>query len=186
MQLKINNKFTRTYDHGIAQQGGKQSQMHDGKTWRKTATYLQMQHKSIVHFSVTASAKVIAQQSLALVLHDSVDKNSDLIHAHEPIFLTWFKKLHQVQKWTKLSIVLHVSDLKLFFTVTLHSGIYVQLTLNNIAQTDYKTSSVVSYLTPFWATVCKMVRPLLSDRCLSVCLSSVCDVGVLWPNSWVD
>jgi len=34
----------------------------------------------------------------------------------------------------------------------------------------------------FWATVCKTVRPVLSDRC-PVCLSSpVCDVGVLWPN----
>jgi len=34
----------------------------------------------------------------------------------------------------------------------------------------------------FWATVCKTVRPVLSDRC-PVCLSyPVCDVGVLWPN----
>jgi len=34
------------------------------------------------------------------------------------------------------------------------------------------------------ATVCKTVRPMLSNRCqsaLSVCLS-VCEVGVLWPN----
>jgi len=43
----------------------------------------------------------------------------------------------------------------------------------------------------FWATVCKTVRPMLSDRCLSVCLSvclvlSVCDVGVLWQNGWTD
>jgi len=32
----------------------------------------------------------------------------------------------------------------------------------------------------FWATVC--IGPL------SVCLSvqSVCDVGVLWPNGWMD
>ena len=36
----------------------------------------------------------------------------------------------------------------------------------------------------FWATVCKTVRPMLSDRCLS-CLS-VYDVGVLWPNGWLD
>jgi len=41
----------------------------------------------------------------------------------------------------------------------------------------------------FWATVCKTVRTMLSDRCLSVCLyclsvlsCPVCDVGVLWPN----
>ena len=42
----------------------------------------------------------------------------------------------------------------------------------------------------FWATVCKTVRPMLSDRCLSctsVCLSCpVCDVGVFWPNGWTD
>jgi len=46
----------------------------------------------------------------------------------------------------------------------------------------------------FGATVCKTVRPMLSDRCpvcsvclpcLSVCLS-VCDVGVLWPNGGTD
>jgi len=36
----------------------------------------------------------------------------------------------------------------------------------------------------FWATVCKTVRPMLSDPCLS-CLS-VCNVGVLWPNAWMD
>jgi len=37
----------------------------------------------------------------------------------------------------------------------------------------------------FWATVCKTVRPMLSDRC-PVCLSvlSVCNVGALWPNGW--
>ena len=39
----------------------------------------------------------------------------------------------------------------------------------------------------FWATVCKTVHPMLSDRCLSVCLSCpVCDVGALWPNGWMD
>ena len=39
----------------------------------------------------------------------------------------------------------------------------------------------------FSATVCKTVRPMLSDRCLSVlsCLS-VCDVRALWPNGWTD
>jgi len=37
-----------------------------------------------------------------------------------------------------------------------------------------------------WTTVCKTVRPMLSDRCFS-CLSvlSVCDVGALWPNGWM-
>ena len=46
----------------------------------------------------------------------------------------------------------------------------------------------------FWATVCKTVRPMPSDRCLSspvlaVCLSvcvSVCNVRALWPNGWMD
>jgi len=40
----------------------------------------------------------------------------------------------------------------------------------------------------FWATICKTFRPVLSDRCLS-CLSvslSVCNIGVLWPNGWMD
>ena len=48
------------------------------------------------------------------------------------------------------------------------------------------------HLPPFWATVCRLVRPIamLSDRCLS-CLScrsflSVCDVGVLWQTvGWI-
>jgi len=35
----------------------------------------------------------------------------------------------------------------------------------------------------FWATVCKTVRPMLSNRCLTVC--PVCDIGTLWPNGWV-
>jgi len=35
-----------------------------------------------------------------------------------------------------------------------------------------------------WATVCKTVRPMLPDRCLSVL--SVGNVGVLWPNGWTD
>jgi len=38
-----------------------------------------------------------------------------------------------------------------------------------------------------WLTVSKTVRRMLSDRCLS-CLSvcPVCDVGVFWPNGWMD
>ena len=42
---------------------------------------------------------------------------------------------------------------------------------------SYKSYPVYS------ATVCKTVRPMLSDRC-PVC--PVCDVGVLWPNGWSD
>ena len=42
----------------------------------------------------------------------------------------------------------------------------------------------------YWATVCKTVRPMLSDCLivLSVCLSvcPVCDVCALWPNGWTD
>ena len=48
----------------------------------------------------------------------------------------------------------------------------------------------------FWTTVCKTIRPMLSDRCvvyscpvcLSVCLSvcHVCNVGVLCPNGWTN
>jgi len=39
----------------------------------------------------------------------------------------------------------------------------------------------------FWATVCKTVRPMPSDRCLS-CPICLCDrdVGVLWPKGWMD
>jgi len=31
-----------------------------------------------------------------------------------------------------------------------------------------------------WTTVCKTLRPMQSDRCLSC--PAVCNVGVLWPN----
>ena len=47
-------------------------------------------------------------------------------------------------------------------------------------------------LSHFWATVCKTVCPMLSDRCPSVCpvcglsVCPVCNVGVLWPNGWTD
>jgi len=37
----------------------------------------------------------------------------------------------------------------------------------------------------FWTTVCKTVRPMLSDRCLSVLsVLSVCDVGVNQDETW--
>jgi len=38
----------------------------------------------------------------------------------------------------------------------------------------------------FWATVCKTVRPMLSDRCPVCPVLSLCNVGVLWSNSWMD
>ena len=37
----------------------------------------------------------------------------------------------------------------------------------------------------FLSLVCKMVRPMLSDVVLSVCLF-VSDVGALLPNGWMD
>ena len=37
-----------------------------------------------------------------------------------------------------------------------------------------------------WATVCKKVRPMLSDRCQSCPVCPVCDVDILWPNDWMD
>jgi len=39
---------------------------------------------------------------------------------------------------------------------------------------------IAIYRRPFGRTF----RPILSDRCLSVC--PVCNVGVLWPNGWMD
>ena len=37
-----------------------------------------------------------------------------------------------------------------------------------------------------WATVCKTVCPMLSDRCPACPILSVCDVGGLSPNGWMD
>ena len=37
----------------------------------------------------------------------------------------------------------------------------------------------------FWATVCKTVHPMLSDRCPVLSWLSVCNVGVLLPNGWM-
>jgi len=50
-----------------------------------------------------------------------------------------------------------------------------------------KASTIKKYtVEPVLATVCKTVRPVLSDRCLSVCLSCpVCDVGVLYCGQTV-
>ena len=36
------------------------------------------------------------------------------------------------------------------------------------------------------ATVCKTVRPVLSDRCLSVLSVLSLTLGVLWPNGLTD
>jgi len=37
------------------------------------------------------------------------------------------------------------------------------------------------YYWTHWVTVCKTVRPMLSDCCLPVCI-----LGVLWINGWMD
>ena len=53
---------------------------------------------------------------------------------------------------------------------------------------DHRTFTSLSVLF-YWATIYKTVRPMLSDRCLSVLSSRpcpVCYVGVLWPNGWMD
>jgi len=42
----------------------------------------------------------------------------------------------------------------------------------------------VPVLLVYWATVCKTVCPMLSDRC-PVC-PVLSNVGVLWPNGWMD
>jgi len=46
--------------------------------------------------------------------------------------------------------------------------------------------SLTQFSAHFWATVCKTVCPMLSDRCLSCPVLSVCDVRALWPNGWTD
>jgi len=51
---------------------------------------------------------------------------------------------------------------------------------------DVAFNVLIAYSKPFWATVCKTVRPMLSDRCLSRPVCPVRDVGVLWPNDWTD
>ena len=39
----------------------------------------------------------------------------------------------------------------------------------------------------FWATICKTVRPMISDSCLSyLSVCPVCNVDVQWPNGWMD
>jgi len=60
---------------------------------------------------------------------------------------------------------------------------------------EYRTGSGIyggMYLPPYWANVCKTVRPMLSDRCpvcpVLSCLSclSFCDIRALWLNGWTD
>jgi len=68
-----------------------------------------------------------------------------------------------------------------------HPGVYRYLSFtkhsafNKLA--DY-WQTAEQQLNFIWATVCKTLRPMLSDHYLSVC--PVCDVGVLWPNGSMD
>jgi len=62
-------------------------------------------------------------------------------------------------------------------TLTLQSkGV---ITLQRCAITIIGAQLSSNYVTSFLGNFCKTVRPILS-----VC--PVCDVGVLWPNGWVD
>jgi len=65
-----------------------------------------------------------------------------------------------------------------------HLHVYLHFNFSNFG---YRTK--LSHVA-FWVTVCKTVRHMLSDSylsCLSVCPDlSVCNVGVLWPNGWMD
>ena len=57
-------------------------------------------------------------------------------------------------------------------------------TLHFVIVTEWMTSNSDFV---FWATVCKTVHAMLSDRCLS-CLSvcPFCNIGVLWTNGLMD
>jgi len=59
---------------------------------------------------------------------------------------------------------------------------------NNIISSERKDKKSVIFGRPFVKG--KRVRPMLWDRCLSVCpvlfVCPVCNVGVLWPNGWTD
>ena len=46
-----------------------------------------------------------------------------------------------------------------------------------------KTANINVKNCHFWATVCKTIRPMLSDR-RPVC--PLCNVDMLWPNGWKD
>jgi len=61
------------------------------------------------------------------------------------------------------------------------------LLLLSVACNFFTSIQLFQNSSSFWATVCKTVRPMLLDRCLSVCpVMSVCNVGALWPNGLTD
>jgi len=71
--------------------------------------------------------------------------------------------------WLACSCSCHIFLLSQLATLTIRNSLSLSLPAQDL---------------PFWATVCKTVRPMRSDRCLScpVCL----DVRALWPNGWTD
>ena len=75
---------------------------------------------------------------------------------------------------------------------TLHGGLwtlvfyakdldYIQM---ETARTWVASTCEVVKICSFWMTVCKMVRPCY--RTVVCLVLSVCDVGALWPNDWMD
>ena len=114
----------------------------------------------------------------------SARKNTHLtLSCSEVIFV-----LHKMMT-TIMRIILR-SYLKTLLTQELQIDIRKKGNLRGIFHDMHMHSACTVFR--FCATVCKPVRPMLSDRCLSClsgCLSvclSVCDVGVLWPNGWTD
>jgi len=81
-----------------------------------------------------------------------------------------------VSQTAKLSCVIHKRTFTNIDCTRNHNNITVCDRSGNM------THSAVSY-EHYWATVCKTVRPMLSDR-RPVC--RVCDVDALWPNGWTD
>jgi len=73
-----------------------------------------------------------------------------------------------------------ISPSKLHF----YEGSEPHLIHGSLGQLDAASQMALDRFSRFWATVCKTIRPMLSDRCLPVL--SVCDVDVLWPNGWMD
>ena len=64
------------------------------------------------------------------------------------------------------------------------SYIFIGLKIESATHAERCYECTSHLLAVYWATVCKTVRPMLSDGCLSC--PSVCDVGVLRPNGWMD
>jgi len=66
-----------------------------------------------------------------------------------------------------------------------HSPLLLVVRCNILVILSYSVSDCDLVIwVEFWATVCRTVCPILSERYALSCL--VCDVGVLWPNGWID